>query len=527
MSKKCVFYASILAAITIFLCAKVLQTKKFEIFNPVSQTMAQQVWDEKIRVDRFDFGCLMCNGIQVPVDTVEKTFYIPVNMETEEWETMEFASGNPEYQIVFREDFTKYNKKDVIAGAMDIEFLVYTDTEFSTYHMIFTGLPIMDISTDQGIIDQKEISGYAAFYDTNFLTQGIQTSSYNGNVRGNTSTLYPKKGYKINLIKQETDGTVVNNKLPLFGMREDDDWLLYAIYNDDSKMRAKLSIDLWNEFGAKEVSANSTYNTNMTYIELLVDNSYYGLYGIMERIDAKQMNLQPADYMYKYKETSEFSPDTFMTATNLETYVQGFELKEGILNEDAWIPMAEISKLYQASDEDFVENVSDLIDEDNAIRMWLFTQLITGVDQSSKNILYVAKKELDNYRFYFAPWDMDLTWGNISAGIEPLYTVYNEELVKKAQHCQPGDRLVRLNVNGAEEKMQKLYAQMRQDSWSDEALEERILELDDILRNSGAYFRDQNRWPEGAYAEDCSILIDYAKKRMEYLDTALFDLENY
>ena len=42
---------------------------------------------------------------------------------TEEWETMEFASGNPEYQIVFREDFTQYNKKDAIAGAMDIEFL--------------------------------------------------------------------------------------------------------------------------------------------------------------------------------------------------------------------------------------------------------------------------------------------------------------------------------------------------------------------------------------------------------------------
>lgn len=527
MSKKCVFYASILAAITIFLCTKILQAKKFEIFNPVSQTVAQAVWDEKTRVDRFDFACLMCNGIQIPVDTVEKTFYVPVNMESDEWENMEFTSGNPEYQIVFWEDFTQYDKKDAIANVMDIEFLVYTDTEFSTYHMIFTGLPIMDISTDQGIIDQKEISGYSAFYDTNFLTQGIQTSSYYGHVRGNTSTLYPKKGYKINLTKQEADGTIVNNSLPIFGMRDDDDWLLYAIYNDESKMRAKLSIDLWNEFGAKEVSANSIYNTNMAYIELMVDNSYYGLYGIMERVDAKQMNLQSADYMYKYKETSEFLPEIFKASTNLETYVQGFELKEGILDEDAWFPMAEISELYQAPDEVFEEEVNDLINEDNVIRLWLFTQLITGVDQSSKNVLYVAKKELDDYRFYFAPWDMDLTWGNISAGVEPLYTVYNEELVTKAQHWQPGDRLVRLNVNGAKEKMQRLYAQMRQSSWSDEALETRILELDHFLRNSGAYFRDQNRWPDGAYAEDCSTLIDYAKQRMAYLDNALYDLDNY
>lgn len=527
MSKKCVLYASIFATIIIFLCVKVLQTKKFQIFNRVSPITAQQVWDEKMRVDRFDFGCLMCNGIQVAVDIMEKTFYIPVNMETEEWETMEFTSGNPEYQIVFWEDFTRYNKKDVIANAREIEFMVYTDTEFSTYHLIFTGLPIVDISTDYGILNQKEISGYAAFYDTNFLAQGIKTSSYHGNVRGNTSTLYTKKGYKINLTKKDQDGSVINNKLSLFGLREDDDWILYAIYNDDSKMRAKLSIDLWNEFGAKKVSANATYNTNMTYIELIVDNSYYGLYGLMERVDAKQMNLHTADYMYKYKETSEFSPDKFMAATNLETYVQGFELKEGILNANAWIPMAEISELYQASDEQFIEKVDNLIDEDNTIRMWLFTQLITGVDQNSKNILYVAKKELDNYRFYFAPWDMDLTWGNISADVEPLYTVYNEELVKKAQHCQPGDRLVRLNVNGAKEKMQELYAQMRQVSWSDEALEARILELDQILRYSGAYLRDQNRWPEGAYSEDCSTLIEYAKQRMDYLDGALYDLENY
>ena len=36
--------------------------------------------------------------------------YLPLNMETEEWETLEFTSGNPEYQVIFSEDFTKYDK---------------------------------------------------------------------------------------------------------------------------------------------------------------------------------------------------------------------------------------------------------------------------------------------------------------------------------------------------------------------------------------------------------------------------------
>ena len=527
MYKKYIAGISVFLILVVFLFVKNLQKIKFTLFNPVSPAMSEEIWEGKTRVERFEFGSLLCNGIQLPVDYIEKTFYVPVDMETDQWETLDFASGNEDYQILFSEDFTQYDKKQLIAEGTDIEFLVYNDTEFSTYHMIFTGLPVIDISTAEGIDAGREISGNAVFYDTDFTVQGIQASAYHGHVRGNTSTLYPKKGYKLNLTKHKEDGSAEPNKLSLFDLRKDDDWILYAIYNDESKLRVKLCIDLWNELGAKKVSPGSTYNSNFTYVELIVDESYYGMYALMEPIDAKQLNLNSEDYLYKRKEQNSLSPEHFEQAKNPEEEVLGFEVKAGALTKDAWLPMEEFSRVVMASDEEFVKTIGNIIDEDNAMRLWLYIQVITGVDQVYKNAFYVAKKEGAAYRFSFAPWDMDLTWGNISADTEPFYTEFHEELIQKSLDWEPGNRLVRLNVNDSAEKMQKLYSELRRTCLSDGAIEERISGLNHIVRDSGAYERNHVRWPEEAYADDCGIVLHYAKERLKYLDTALYNLEDY
>lgn len=527
MYKKMIAGVSLGALLMMLLFARGLEKVKFSLFNPVSPVISEEVWNEKERVERFDFGTLYCNGIPVATDYIEKTFYVPLNMETESWETLEFNCPDPELKIVFSEDFTKHDKKQAIAEGKDHEFLIYNDTQFSTYHMIFTGLPVISLTTSEGIENQKEIAGSAAFYDINFSSQGISTSDYHGHVRGNTSTLYPKKGYKINLTKQRENGITEKNKLSVFDLRRDDDWILYAMYNDPSKLRVKLSTDLWNEFGAKQIFANSVYNTNVQYVELLVDDSYYGMYALMEPIDAKQMNLGREDYLYKRKEQNELVPEPFLQSRNPEEEVLGFAVKAGEADEKVWLPMAHLSELLTASDEEFSENAGNVIDGENAMRLWLYLQVITGVDQVHKNAFYVAKREGDQYRFYFAPWDTDLTWGNISSSESPYYTVFSSELCKESLDWEPGNRLVRLNVDGAQEKMQELYGKLRDTVLSEKGLEERVNRLNEQIRNSGAYERNHARWPEEAYTEDISDILNYAKERMEYLDSALYDLDNY
>lgn len=58
------------------------------------------------------------------------------------------------------------------------------------------------------------------------------------------------------------------NKLSFLGMRTDDEWLLYAMYSEDSKVRDKLSQDIWNESGALGIESTGFYGYHMEYIEV-------------------------------------------------------------------------------------------------------------------------------------------------------------------------------------------------------------------------------------------------------------------
>ncbi len=525
MYKKCIAGGSILLLLLVLFFVNGFQKEQFSVFNTVSADKTEEIWNGKTRVERLEFGDFFCNGILLAKDEVEKTFYVPLDMEDDAWEKMEFSCEDTEYQILFTEDFTEYDKKQVIKEGWDIKFLIYDETEFSTYHLIFTGLPVITLTTAEGIEGQKEIAGNAVFYDTDFVSQGIQTSLYEGHVRGNTSTLYPKKGYKLNLKKEASDGTREKNKLSLFGMRKDDDWILYAIYNDESRLREKLSLELWDEFGSKEIFTGSTYNSRMTYVELLVDGAYYGMYGLKEPIDAKQLNLAEEDYLYKREDPFELTEEAFLQAEDPKEHVLGFEIKEGKMDENAWSPMAEFVSLQTLSD---TKKVSEQIDIENALRLWLYIQVTAGFDQQKKNVFYVARKSSDGYDFTFAPWDLDLTWGNRSDGNEKTwYTAYDESLLTRYFYWEMGDVLIRSDIDHAVEKVQQLYAQFRETLLSDEQLEERIQSIDHIIRDSGAYERERTRWPDSAQADDAGIVLNFARKRMEYLDSAIYDLETF
>lgn len=528
MKKKLIMLGSILLLAGCFLFSNCLKNASFSLLNQVSEEKTEQIKAARKENPSLAFSCLLCNDVRVPFDDAEKTFYVPIDMEEDIWESLSFMSGQPEYKILFSEDLMQNDKREVVSEGKKIPLLVYNDAEYSWYYLVFSGLPIIDLTTDAGMW-QENIEGMAVFYDTDFTVNGVKESSYLGHIRGNTSRMYPKKGYKLNLVKDTASDTRVNNKMALFGMREDDDWILYAIYNDETKIRDRWCIDLWNAFGAKEVSEKSTYGTNLTYVELIADNAYCGLYGLMEPIDAKQLNLSAEDYLYKRKNPHGLNYEDFLNAKDPYEMVHGFEIKEGVMNENAWQPMAELAYLvYHTSDEEYKKTVGNLIDEDSAMRLWLFMQIITGHDQRAKNVFYAARYEKDGYKFYFAPWDMDLTWGNVSVGEKnPLYTEFEMETYDDDIPWETAERLIFQNINGAADKMQLLYTNLRKTILSDEALEEHVGQLETLLRDSGAYERDWKRWPEGAHVENYEELLMYAKKRLEFLDTALFDLENY
>lgn len=523
MRKKLLIGISAILLVSSFVLISQFQEKNFRVFNSVSSGYAEKLKQKLPETEKLSFTALLCNGIRVPYDENTKTFYVSLSMEDEAWEKMEFLSGQPEYQILFEEDVTDYDKLDVIAGNQKFPLMVYDTQSWATYYVCFSGLPMIDLSTQEGFW-AEEIEGTAVFYDQDFTLNGTQESDYHGHIRGNTSRMFPKKGYKINLTKEGKDGVRMQNKLSLFQMRKDDDWILYALYNDDTKIRDRVSMEIWDKMGATEVSEKAYYGTRMTYVEVFADNSYCGLYGLMERVDAKQLDLDSKDYLYKRKESSGLNYENFRDEKDPYAMVSGFEIKAGEMTESAWEAMAELARVTYASEEEYQNSIGELVDTDNLTRMWLFLQIITGHDHTAKNIFYVAQKEEDAYRFSFAPWDMDLTWGNVSAGeTNPYYTEFKPEVVDTIVRWETGTRFIEQNVDGSMQKMQELYTELRQTILTDEAMESIILEEDQKVRDSGAFARDQERWPEGTHAEDCGQLVEYAVDRLHFLDEALYD----
>lgn len=518
---------SIFLLISSFILINQLQNKNFTVFNTVSETVTEKLQSTLTEVDRLEFTALLCNETRVPLDDAEKTFYVPLDMEDDQWEKLEFISGQPEYQILFSEDVTDYDKKTVISEGKKFPITVYNGNSWATYYVVFSGLPIIDLATNEGFWSE-EITGTAVFYDTNFTLYGTQQSEYNGHIRGNTSRMFPKKGYKINLTA-EVDGLTELNKLSLFGMRKDDDWILHALYNDDTKIRDRLSMEVWEQFGANAVSEESHYGPKMTYVEVFADNSYCGLYGLMEPVDAKQLNLETEDYSYKRKNPGGliYQRRTFFEESDPYAEVEGFVIKDGVMDENAWKPMAAYCAVLTLSEEEFLEQEPDMINVDSAVRMWLFVQMITGHDHTAKNVFYVAKynDELENdYEFYFAPWDLDLTWGNVSVGeINSVYTAFEMETYDDRVYWETGDWVIGLNYKGAKDTMQNLYKELRSTVLSDESIEQMISELDHQVRDSGAFARDKERWTDSVHADSSSQLLGYAKKRMAFLDEALYN----
>ena len=481
--------------------------------------------------EELGFTALLCNEMRVPFDEATNTFFVSLDRNEEQWEKLEFVSGQPEYRILFEEDITDMDKAKVISEGKKIALIVYNEQCWSEYYVTFTGLPMIDLATNEGFYAEEEITGTVKFYDTDFTLHGIQESSYNGHIRGNTSRMFPKKSYKINLKTTGAAGSEELNKISVFGMRKDDDWILRALYNDDTKIRDMLSMQIWDSFGANAVWETGYYGTKMTYVEVFADNSYCGLYALMEPIDAKQLDLAEQDYLYKRKNSAGLNYENFNEAEDPYAIVNGFEIKAGEMNATAWQPIARLAALTYSSEEAYRYYISSTIDTDNALRLWLFLQIITGHDHTAKNVYYIAKYDESleyQYKFYFAPWDMDLTWGNVSVGEQNAhYTAYQRDTIDNLVTWETGDKLIELNHEESMEYIQELYSELRKTVISNEDIENMIRSIDDEVRNTGAFARDKERWPEGLHAENCEELISYATERLEFLDKALYNFEYF
>ena len=128
-------------------------------------------------------------------------------------------------------------------------------------------------------------------------TDTTELLQMNIKLRGATAGGKPKKSYALKL--KDADG-VSSLDRSFLGLRNDNNWILDAMFIDPARMRNRVSTDLWNEFATLPYySASEPKLRNGTrggFVEVFLNDAYNGLYCMTEKIDRQQLNLKKLKY---------------------------------------------------------------------------------------------------------------------------------------------------------------------------------------------------------------------------------------
>ena len=453
------------------------------------------------------------NGHGIAYDSADDIYYITQNMENHFWNGKIGSSGG---RLFWREDtfFARFDEALEQGHVFRLYCVDRKKAAWCEYQIVFTGMPAMMIDTINGEkIGDELVGAQMCLFDLKFPGKEYLQSTCQVAIRGDSSRRFDKKGYKL----------VLDEKLSLLGMRTDEDWILAALYDDDGLIHTKFSYDVWRDI-AKDNSVKKDDGTTMEFVELFCNDTYLGVYGLVERIDAKELSLNGSEKDILYKCRGCDLPDESLG------WAYGLENAYGIkypkeYDSAEWLPLKEYLDVY-ASEEGITdyEKARSMINMENAIDHNIFMILSYGHDNYlRKNTFYLAEwggKTNPGYTMIKIPWDCNVTWGIVwRYGLEFNNTIYEPERItdpnlwssdmKALFQCYP-DEIAGL--------MKERWKYLREDILSRERLLRMLDEDFAYLHGSGAYDRNYRLWPNGTEYWDDSYIYEYLEGRLEFLD---------
>lgn len=455
---------------------------------------------------------LYFGGQALAYDSRDDIYYVTQSMEAGSWSG---ALSSSEGKLYWQRDDYFLEFADALAkGHLFSLYCVDEETKhWCSYRVVFSGMPVMVIETqDGGMIRDDTCDAEMRLFDLKFPGREYVSCSCQTRVRGGTSRGFEKKGYKL----------VLDEKQSLLGMRRDDDWILAALYDDAGLIHNKFSYDVWREI-AYHNSVNKDDGTAMEYVELFCNDTYLGVYGLVERIDAKELSLgDTEDILYKCygRELPEGSQDW------ISVLRKAYGIKyPGVYEADDWAPLQEYLEVFTDKDgiADYEQAVS-MLNLENAVDHNLFIMLSYGCDNNErKNTFFLAEwggNANPGYTMIKIPWDCNATWGNFwRHGDEFNNTIYEPERITDPNLWSEDMKALFLCCpDEIGELMRERWTELRRTIFSRGNLVGMLDEEFSYLHGSGAYDRNYRLWPNGTSYWDDDYIYEYVEGRLRYLD---------
>lgn len=146
--------------------------------------------------------------------------------------------------------------------------------------LVSSNLPIVVINTEGGtIVDSPKTTVQVKIIYNGADKRTTVTDAanvYDGlagiEFRGSSSQMFPKKPYGIELRDDKGEG----REVALLGMPKEEDWILFASYNEKSLMHNGLAMKMARDLGM--------YASRTQHVEVVVNGRYDGVYLLMEKI---------------------------------------------------------------------------------------------------------------------------------------------------------------------------------------------------------------------------------------------------
>lgn len=345
-------------------------------------------------------------------------------------------------------------------------------------NIVFTFLPIVELKGDFGYEYAK---GSICIYSP----EKQESSLIKAKWRGGSTNWYDrhKRNYKIKTLNTEEKSEDVS----FLGMRNDNNWILDAGQIDLFRLRNRIATELWNDmatkpyYAVKEPKAQSGVNGKVA--EVILNNEYAGIYSLTEAMDRKQMKLKKYDNKKEEFHGMLWKASAWSNALFWETGGEydnksevwnAFEVKYPDIDD---VCPTDYSHLYNAidfvansNDETFKEQVADYFDIPVLIDYYIFLEITNAVDNTGKNMYWAIYDQAKDKKMTLAVWDLDATVGS-NWSTNPLHPDYvNPDNKLSIMNFYIYNRLITLNVDNFNEKVEKRYKELRQGILGKDAL---------------------------------------------------------
>lgn len=432
---------------------------------------------------------LTLDGISLPHDAASNTYFVPQSADTIDFDGEILLQETPGYTYYILPD-ALCDKAEALSRSRG--YTIYgtngTHTQMST--VLFTALPVLHISTQNGLPGEEDEACTILYYSVNpDLT--VQKLDAEINLRGNTSKIFPKQSYRVQLLDAFGD----NRHVSLANLRKDDDWILNPLYTDSTKLREKFAYELWDMLNS---SGSAAQSSRMAYVEVFFNGEYHGLYGLQERVDMKQVNgSKKNDILYKVRTNQRPTVEELLSCTD-RTSCMAFEVENGDDFRGDTASLYRPAAAYMAALNGETLDPSITLSLSNTIDYGLFALLTQAHDSHFKNQFLNAVSLPDKTILYKLPWDLNYTLGDVYQK-ELEHTNYTEYHIGTLVMDACFETLLGQNDPTVMKAIQLRWQTLRSDILTKENLSQLLKAADDALFAARA--RDHVRWPGSGKGE--------------------------